>query len=845
MVGSLRTLLALGLAALWWPSGAGAQSSPSAYTSAARYDVAGRVVGTIAPDPDGGGPLHYAAVRTSYDTAGRVVLVEKGELASWQDETVAPSSWSGFTVFSQVATAYDALDHKVTETVSSVSGGAATAQTVTQYSYDAVGRLSCTAVRMNAAGFGSLPDACTLGTQGSQGADRITHNVYDPAGQVLKVQKAYGTPLQQDYATYTYTANGKQASVADANGNLAAMTFDGFDRLVQWTFPSKTAVGQVNASDYEAYGYDAAGNRTSLRKRDGTTLTYGYDALNRMVSKAVPTSATGAAGYTVSYGYDLRNLQTSALFATGQGITSSYDGFGELTTSTSTMGGISRTVSAQYDADGDQTQLTHPDGTYFTLGYDGLDRLASGSWWTGATGTVPFLGLAYAPQSWRTTIAHASSQTNYGYDPIGRLTGQGQAFAGGAGNLNETLGYNPASQIVSETRDNDAYAWTGAVNVNRAYAVNGLNQYTSAGPATFGYDANGNLTSDGTTSYVYDAENRLVSASSGATLAYDPMGRLWQVTGAGGTRQLLYDGDELAVEYAGSGAVSRRYMFAGEDEPVLEDAGGAMNCSQTRFLHTDHQGSIVAAADCYGNRQSINAYDEYGIPGPNNTGRFGYTGQAWLPELGMWYYKARIYSPTLGRFLQTDPIGYKDQMDLYAYVGNDPVNGRDPSGKQIVQGIVWGARGGCVADIETGCVPGAVLGAIGGLAVGACIEFCGHIIHHDEASEPPQDSRSDAEKSRDGQNVITGGTAPTGKEGVDNRGKGRNVSDVIDEAAAAAGTKSGKAKDGNPTVVFPDGSRAIGYPSSTTTGGPSITITTPKGRVKVKTREDHFVKLPF
>ncbi len=579
--------------------------------------------------------------------------------------------------------------------------------------YDAAGRLA----RMWGPALMASDQACPAASDAVPEVSQTYDDLGRPLARTARLPSAFGGPRTTTHAyfadgrpesvtsgagaeattvRYAYTSDGRLAGLTDGRGNASAFEYDGFGRVVKVRYPARGAgAGTVSEDDYDEYGYDANDNVVRQRLRSGAAVTLAYDALDRPTAVTYPTAAD-----RVTYSYDLLGRQLSAS-RSDHAITYAWDNAGRLLSTTA--GG--RRLAYQYDAAGNRTRLTWPDGFYVSTSYDALGRPTS----IRENGTVDLVvRYAYDDLSRRVSMALGNvTGTSYVYGAAGALSAIAHDLAGAAHDVSFGLARNQALEVVNRTvsSPNAAYLWTPTAAASRTYESNGLNQYTrvssgTASGATLSYDGRGNLTGDGTWRWVYDEADRLTSATRTGTsvaLAYDALGRLRQETLNGsGVTELLYDGADLVAEYDGAGRLVRRHVHGpGVDEPIVS-YDGAGNGSKA-WLYADQQGSIVATADTAGAGTAAQGYGPFGEPSVTTGSRFKYTGQAYLPSLGLLYYKARFYSPTLGRFMQPDPIGYADGPNRYAYVGNDPVNLTDPTGLFAVRAPI-GCSAFCYFD---------------------------------------------------------------------------------------------------------------------------------------------------
>jgi len=181
------------------------------------------------------------------------------------------------------------------------------------------------------------------------------------------------------------------------------------------------------------------------------------------------------------------------------------------------------------------------------------------------------------------------------------------------------------------------------------------------------------LTGWDTVSYTYDPGGRRIAK------AYD--GHV--------VMKYLYDGDHIIAEYDATGALVHKYIYGpGVDQPIcMIDVADA---NATYYYHFDGLGSVIALTDGSGDAVQLYEYSIFGevsASDPNHPNRFLFTGREFDSETGLYYYRARYYNPYIGRFLQTDPVGYAAGINLYRYCGNNPARFTDPLGLiEIEQG---------------------------------------------------------------------------------------------------------------------------------------------------------------
>jgi hypothetical protein len=269
----IGTLYGVLLASFFASTHALALQEAAPYTNAIRYDLSGRVTGTIAPDPDGSGPLGYLATRNTYNvTTGTLEKIETGGLSTWLNESYDPLlNWSGFfNIVSTKIMTYDTYGRMVSTRVQGSNNSVAS---LTEVSYDERSRVQCKVQRLNSVS--PQGNACT-GTQGPT-PDRISKYTYNNFDQVLTEQRALGTAIAQTYVTNTYRGR-LLTSQTDANGNFTWIDYDSSFRLWRRYYPSKITKREENPLDFVEYKYDLNGNAIYERKRNGAVINRQYQS---------------------------------------------------------------------------------------------------------------------------------------------------------------------------------------------------------------------------------------------------------------------------------------------------------------------------------------------------------------------------------------------------------------------------------------------------------------------------------------------------------------------------------------------------------------------------------------
>jgi RHS repeat-associated protein len=563
---------------------------------------------------------------------------------------------------------------------------------------------------------------------GSGATMRTWERTLDDRGFLQSIRDPLGREV-----SFTRDAIGRATRKTLADGRVVNFAYDNNDDLIQITPPGRTAYTLIynsvglrseflapavaGVSKPVIYQYNADRDITKVTAEDGRSTAIDYDAAGRITSISRSRGAEH-----VSYSSTTGNLSTIDS-PDGVRLDLAYDG--RLPLSESWSGAIRgrltrlfndefRAASAQINDESPITNHYDADGLLTSTGGLALTRNARNGLIIGTSlGDVvdAFTYSTFGEQSDRRTMFGGSVlyETRFMRDQIGRISTQVESI-GGVTNI-WTYTYDIGGRLTQVKRNGQSTAMY-------AYdlAGNRISRTTPGGIALTIYDAQDRVVTSGAASYTYGSDGRLRSRIDNAgtmALDYDEQGNLigvvlpdtrtirYLIDGVGrrvgkeinGTlRQgFLYDGQsQLVAELDGSSNVLSRFVYGSRPQtPDYMVRGGT-----TYRIVSDHLGSprLVVEVSTGAIVQRID-YDEWGnVVSDSNPGfqPFGYAGGLLDSDTKLVRFGARDYDAALGRWTARDPMLFDGGLaNLYAYVGNDPVNRTDPNGEDFWDGLAY------------------------------------------------------------------------------------------------------------------------------------------------------------
>lgn len=435
-------------------------------------------------------------------------------------------------------------------------------------------------------------------------------------------------------------------------------TYDVMDRLASRTDPLGRA---------ENFSYDRAGNLTRFTDRKGQATDFTYDPVNRL------TSVSYADGSSTMITYDSLGRPMSLTDSIGGQIDLAYDLLNRVVRETTAQGSILYV----YDALGRRTSMAVNGQAPVTYSYDPASRL------TQVAQGNQVVTIAYDAAGRRTSLTYSNgTTTTYSYDTSSRLIGI--FHAKGATTFESiSYGYDAAGNRTAVVRGSSPATFLPA-SLQAAYdAANEQSRFNSS-TSNMTYDANGNLISwtdtAGTTTYTWDARNRLVAVSGPnlvGTFIYDALNRRMSKTINGVTTRFVYDQNDVVQEIS-NGAIAASYL-----RNLTPDEAFVRIGATAEYYHGDALRTTLLLIDSAGAVQTTYSYSPFGettVMGTGSANPFQLTGRE-NDNTGLYYHRLRYYSPEMHRFIQEDPIQFEGgDVNLYAYVGNNPIRYADPFG---------------------------------------------------------------------------------------------------------------------------------------------------------------------